>query len=436
MRRTKINKPKGCKYHKLFLEVDGKFKIVFKSTSKNEVNRKRAEIQAQVIDTNALVAKRTFVDLYKEFAEHKISIGENHKLGGKISSLKQYMSMYKVHIAPNFDPNILVNEVTEQVAIDFFTKLRGKGSSWITCENVVMTFKTALRYAKRKTYISSVGPMDDFQCKEQEDLVSVDPSEMKTAETPMITLSEAERLIALFDVSKMTNPSSKDWRNFVIVALFLFTGMRLSELRGLKWKAVDLINGFITVELTLTGNEKGYGKRDGSRRTYNIHPVLYEVLNGWKKIHTRHFTPSKISWVFPCLKKTIDNIVPVGERTVREMLNLAYHHLGLAKVKMVEDKSRGSKPRKRVVVVWSKFGTAPTKTFRHFAATCLWDAQNSNVPLTDNFILNYIGHKTAKFSKGLYGNHKNLRGGAEHQADINKALKNAIPLSIGVINEN
>ena len=51
--------------------------------------------------------------------------------------------------------------------------------------------------------------------------------------------------------------------------------------------------------------------------------------------------------------------------------------------KMVEDKSKGSKARKRVVVVWSKFGTAPTKTFRHFAATCLWDAQNSNVPLTD-----------------------------------------------------
>ena len=82
MPRTKINKPKGSKYHKLFLEVDGKYKVVFKSISKNEVNRKRAEIQAQVIDTNALVAKRTFVDLYKEFAEHKISIGENHKLGG------------------------------------------------------------------------------------------------------------------------------------------------------------------------------------------------------------------------------------------------------------------------------------------------------------------------------------------------------------------
>ena len=49
MPRTKINKPKGSKYHKLFLEVDGKYKVVFKSISKLEVNRKRAEIQAKAI---------------------------------------------------------------------------------------------------------------------------------------------------------------------------------------------------------------------------------------------------------------------------------------------------------------------------------------------------------------------------------------------------
>ena len=434
MRRTKINKPKGCKYHKLFLEVDGKFKIVFKSTSKNEVNRKRVEIQAEAIDANALVAKRTFVDLYREFAEYKLAIGENENIGGKPHSMKQYMSMYRVHIAPNFDPNILVNEVTEQVAIDFFTKLRGKGSSWITCENVVMTFKTALRYAKRKTYISSVGPMETFQCKDTPDIVSVNPSEMKNKETPMISLAEAERLMAYFDPSKKINPTTKDWRNFVIVALFLFTGMRMSELRGLKFKAIDFINKTITVELTLVGTEKGFGKKDGSRRTYRIHPNLLPILTQWKAKHTRHITPHKISWVFPTLMKTEEYIVPVCDRTIRDMLNIAYHNLGFAKVKLVPDKSKKSKSR--AVVEWSKFGTAVTKTFRHFAATCLWDAQNSNAALTDNFNLNYLGHKDAKFSKGLYGKHLNLRAGAEHEAEVDQALKNAIPLISGVTDDD
>jgi len=434
MPRTKINKPKGSKYHKLFLEVDGKYKVVFKSISKLEVNRKRAEIQSKAIDANALVSKRTFVNLYKEFAEHKIAIGENDRLGGKYMSMKPYMSMYRKHIAPNFDPNILVNEVTEGVAVDFFTKLISLGVSWIQSENIVMTFKTALKYAKRKNYITSIGPMEDFKCRDQEELIPVDPKEMQSKETPMITLEQAERLMAYFDPTKKINPSTKDWMNFTIVALFLFTGMRMSELRGLKWKAIDLINKTITVELTLVGTEKGYGKKDGSRRTYRIHPNLMPILIQWKAKHTRHFTPHKISWVFPSLMKTDEYIVPVCDRTIREMLNLAYHNLGFAKVRLVGEKGRLNK--KRVVVEWSIFGTAPTKTFRHFAATCLWDAQNSNEALTDNFTLNYIGHKSAEFSKRRYGSHKNLRGGAEHEAKIDQALINAIPLTSGVTNEN
>jgi len=430
MPRTKINKPKGSKYHKLFLEVDGKYKVVFKSISKLEVNRKRAEIQSNAIDANAIISKRTFVNLYKEFAEHKIAIGQNDRLGGKYMSMKPYMSMYRKHIATNFDPNILVNEVTEGVAVDFFTKLISLGNSWIQSENIVMTFKTALKYAKRKNYITSIGAMEDFKCRDQEELIPVDPKEMQSKETPMITLEQAERLMAYFDPTKKNNPTTKDWMNFTIVALFLFTGMRMSELRGLKWKAIDLINRTITVELTLVGTEKGYGKKDGSRRTYRIHPNLLPILIEWKAKHTRHFTPHKISWVFPSLMKTEEYIVPVCDRTIRDMLNMAYHNLGFAKVKLVGEKGRLNK--KRVVVEWSIFGTAPTKTFRHFAATCLWDAQNSNEALTDNFTLNYIGHKSAEFSKRRYGSHKNLRGGAEHEAKIDQALINAIPLTSGV----
>ena len=430
MPRTKINKPKGSKYHKLFLEVDGKYKVVFKSISKLEVNRKRAEIQAKAIDANALVSKRTFVDLYKEFAEHKIKVGENERLGGKMSSMKTYLGYYRKHIFPNFDKNILINEVTEDVAISFFEKLNGLGVSWIQTENVVMTFQTALRYAKRKDYITSIGPMEDFKCRDQEELVSKNPKDMKYKVTPMITLQEAERLMAYFDPTKKNNPSTKDWMNFTIVALFLFTGMRMSELRGLKWKAIDLINKTITVELTLVGTEKGYGKKDGSRRTYRIHPNQMPILIQWKAKHTRHFTPHKISWVFPSLVKTDEYIVPVCDRTIRDMLNVAYSDLGFAEIKWVSEKGREAK--KRIKVIWSKFGTAPTKTFRHFAATCLWDAQNSNEALTDNFTLNYIGHQSAEFSKRQYGSHKNLRGGKEYEAKIDQALVNAIPLTSGV----
>ena len=82
---TKILKPKGgCKYHRLLLKENGKYKLVFKSTLKSEVNLERAKIRAKAVDTNALLSKKTFVDLYKEFALHKIEVGKNEKLGGKL----------------------------------------------------------------------------------------------------------------------------------------------------------------------------------------------------------------------------------------------------------------------------------------------------------------------------------------------------------------
>ena len=88
---TKILKPKGgCKYHRLLLKVGDKYKVVYKSTLKSEVNLERAKIRAKAVDTNALLSKKTFVDLYKEFALHKIEVGKNEKLGGKLYSLKTY----------------------------------------------------------------------------------------------------------------------------------------------------------------------------------------------------------------------------------------------------------------------------------------------------------------------------------------------------------
>ena len=434
MTKTKINKPKGSRFYKLFVENEGKYKIVFKSESKQAVKHKRKEIQINSVDKAALLNKMTFVELYKEFALHKIEVGKNEKLGGKLYSLKVYLGHYRKWIAPHFDHKILLTEITKKVAKDFFSKLLDNGASWITAENVVMTFKTALKYAVDEEYISSIGPMDSFSPKKEEELISSDPSEMQYKITPMISLQEADRLFKYFDTQLRKNPTITDKRNFTIVSCFLFCGMRMSEVRGLKWNAISFsdnpnLPSYITIKNTIVGNTEGFGKADGSRRTFIIHPVLLEILKEWKAAHTRHFTPHKITWVFPSLTKTIEWVVPVHDRTIRDMLNVAYDALGYAEIEYRPDRTDGNK--KRLVVKWSKFGTAPTKTFRHFAATSLLAGQNSNTELTDKFVTNFIGHTNKKVTEGIYGNHTNLNTSPEYAAKELQALKNAIPLKRG-----
>ena len=439
MIKTKLFKPKGSRFWKLFVEKDGKYKIIFKHENKQRVKKERARVQSDSIDIEAKLSRKTFVGLYKEFAEAKIEEGKNNDLGGKLHSLKVYLGYYNKHISKHFPEHILIDGVIEQVAEDFFIKLRGNGVSWIQTENVVMSFKTALRYAKKKQYISSIGDMEDFKCKKQARLKAKNPAEMKYKKTPMINLQEADKLFKLFDTRNIKNPTIKDKRNFAIVSIFLFCGMRMSEVRGLKWNAITFsdnpkLPSYITIKHTIVASYEGFGKADGSRRTFIIHPVLLEILREWKAAHTRHFTPHKITWVFPSLSKTIDWIVPVGDRTIRDMLNVGFAELDLAEIQYVIDRTNPSK--RRIKVISSKFGRAPSKTFRHFAATALLAGQNSNKELTDKFVINYIGHKNKKLTEGIYGNHTNLNTSPEYSAKELQALANAIPLRRGGYSEN
>ena len=53
MIKTKVHKPKGSRFWRLFVEDNGKYKVVFKSLSKTEVNKKRAKYQSGSIDKAA-----------------------------------------------------------------------------------------------------------------------------------------------------------------------------------------------------------------------------------------------------------------------------------------------------------------------------------------------------------------------------------------------
>ena len=102
MIKTKLNKPRGSRFWKLFVEKDGKYKIIFKHENKQRVKKERAKVQSDNIDIEAKLSRKTFLGLYKEFAEAKIEEGKNNDLGGKLQSLKVYLGFYNKHISKHF----------------------------------------------------------------------------------------------------------------------------------------------------------------------------------------------------------------------------------------------------------------------------------------------------------------------------------------------
>jgi integrase len=424
-----MHKPKGSKHWKLFVEVDGKYKVAFKHESKQAVKNKRAEIQSNSIDKTALVNKKTFVELYKEFAEAKLEAA-NKPLGPKLGSVRCYIQHYNKWIYPYFDKKILLNEVTVKVAKEYFLKIYQAGASWITANNVVKTFKTALKYAVEEELISSIGPMDSFKAKNIIELKAHNSDEMEYKVTPMITLQQARALLRL--LKPKTENDIDEWLKFTIACVFVFCGLRMSELRGLRWHNINLLLYKLSIKETLVGAEKGYGKTKSARRTFTIHPFLHTVLKTWKTIHYKHFK-DRTSYVFASHGKYSDIPSPVCERTITDFLNIAYDNLGLAKVKQVTDVKTGEK---RVVVEWSNFKNNPTRTFRHFSSTSLVDAQAGNPILNDNFIRNYQGHENIETTRGIYAKHLNRDTSPERLSLEAEALAAAIPINWEEISKN
>ena len=128
--------------------------------------------------------------------------------------------------------------------------------------------------------------MDDFKARKTTALKAPNPEEMQYKKTPMITLQESKRLL------KLLYPKDNDitgMRNFTIASVFVFCGLRTSELRPLRWHNIDLKLKKLSVKDTLVGSVQGSGKSKAARRTFTIHPFLKKTLIMWRRVHYNQF---------------------------------------------------------------------------------------------------------------------------------------------------
>ena len=432
MAYTKMYEKNG--HHVLLVRnAEGKYKQVFKHKLIGPVKRERAKYQDDSIDTEAKLAKKSFIDLYEEFAAYKLEEANDAAHGVKYKSVIVYTLWFNKYIKPYFPNNkngssVLLTQVSPHLhAIPFFKKIRNDaGATWKTADNVVKSIYTALNYAVECQYIRHTNGFEKFSPRKSSALKSRDQSLMQTKKTPMISLNEAVSLIKHFIKPCQEHKNIKDLQKLAVVSTFIFTGMRMSELRGLRWEYINFETQKWEIAKTVVGSEVyDATKADGSPRVNKFHPEHLKVMKAWKKALSLHFTPRKCPLVFPSLRNQ-GSIIPICDRTVNDWLKFAYHDLGFAVIETVKNKSGDSKLYTRTVS--SKFGNNPSRIFRHFASTSLLDNQNKFPVLTDNVVKGYIGHKDIEMTK-YYANHNDLNTSKEHEEKIQEALKGSIPIS-------
>jgi len=96
-------------------------------------------------------------------------------------------------------------------------------------------------------------------------------------------LVRAGARVSMMDINQQRPDESQETRFGHVFAFAISTGMRRSEICGLKWDAVDLESGRLEVKATLQrlkgrGLETGTPKTDRSRRNMALAPETVELL--------------------------------------------------------------------------------------------------------------------------------------------------------------
>ena len=167
------------------------------------------------------------------------------------------------------------------------------------------------------------------------------------------------------------------WRPFIITAVF--TGLRASELRGLRWRDVDLKAG----ELHVRQRADRYGKigKPKSAAGERMVPFGKVVTNALKE------------WKLACPKGELDLVFPTGAGNIESLGNII--NRGLIPTQLAAGVTKGKVTR-------AKYGGM--HALRHFYASwCINRPADGGLGLPPKVVQGRLGHASIMMTMDVYG---------------------------------
>lgn len=182
------------------------------------------------------------------------------------STLQQRRQHINLHIKP-FVGGVKLGELSAPRVHAFLDQLRDAGRSLAMRRKVLTNLKTILSYAQSRGFVAQNVARSVRAPASRRDEVR----EMR----PGVEMPTKAELRAMID------NASPRWRGFITTAIF--TGMRASELRGLRWQDVDLDAGVIHVRQRADAwGIMAPPKSKAGRRDIPLAPMVTNALREWR----------------------------------------------------------------------------------------------------------------------------------------------------------
>jgi integrase len=200
------------------------------------------------------------------------------------------------------------------------------------------------------------------------------------------------------------------WRPLILTAAF--TGLRASELRGLRWKDADLKKGTISVRQRADQfNAIGQPKSATGVRTFPLRPIVISTLREWKLA----CPPGEL--VFPNRLGNIENLANILQR--------GFHPAQLAAGVVVPMRDENGKPVRdengKPVVQAKYYGL---HSLRHFyASLCINRRVDGGLELPAKLVQQRMGHATITLTLDTYSHlFPSTNDAEEAMTDLERAL--------------
>jgi integrase len=336
----------------------------------------RSEIAAGVhVADAASITVREAADLWLQRAQTEAL---------EASTIKQYREHIEIHIVPSLGGTKL-SRLTKPAIENFRDQLLDTRSRALT-RKVLTSLKGVLTEAQRRGLIN-------------QNVAAGTKVSMPKRHEDEVEIPAKEEIRAIIDKAGELWPaeSGLPWRSFVVVALF--TGARLSELRGLTWDNVPLASGYIRIRQRADfRGALGAPKSKAAKRDIPLSPMALNALKAWRLARPRH--PG--NFVFP----NDDGAIPSSSSIYKTVWFPLLRGIGLMDHR---ESARGNRVE------------APRYTFhslRHTAAS-LFIEQG----WTPKKVMTVMGHSSIQMTFDLYGHlWKSLEDDAKAMAQIEARL--------------
>lgn len=293
-------------------------------------------------------------------------------------TLLQYRQHLDLHIAP-FIGRVKLSQLNAPEVRRFEDRLRQEGRSPSMVKKVRATLGTILADAGEQG-LTGRNAVRDLRSRRKKG------GEKQAEKRRKANLKAGVDFPLPNEVTAILGHAKGRWRPLLATAIF--TGLRASELRGLRWEDVDFDTRKIHVRQRADRyNEFGPPKSEAGERDVDAGPMVLNTLREWR---------------LQCPRRDgkLDLVFPNGQGKVESLANISKRGLAATQVAAgvtVEKLGKDGKP-----VVKAKY-PGMHKLRHFFASWCLNTPERGGLGMTPQEVQAQLGHSSIVLTMDVYG---------------------------------